>query len=147
MFVAPLKKNIIWWPTVAASKLWVLLWHSNWGNNSSCIIAVNLKKNNNKKSFHYVAVRWDLLPNPYCPNYRDDVAIRKFKIWWLEKKFQKNIFMLYDILICHLKNRWISSQVNSSTTSNIIVFCKHCSFFTRQTNSAILCCTFKFNEM
>lgn len=28
--------------------------------------------------------------------------------------------MLYDILICHLKNRWISSQVNSSTTSNII---------------------------
>ena len=55
--------------------------------------------------------------------------------------------MLYDILICHLKNRWISSQVNSSTTSNIIVFRKHCSFFTRQTNRAILCCTFKCNEM
>ena len=59
--------------------------------------------------------------------------------------------MLYDILICHLKNSRISSQVNSSTTSNYYyyyyVFNKHCCFYTRQTNGAIFCCTFKCNEM
>ena len=66
---------------------------------------------------------------------------------WL---FYKNIFMLYDILIfCHLKNSWISSQVNSSTTSNFYyyVFNKHCCFYIRQTNSAIFCGTCKCNEM
>ena len=37
--------------------------------------------------------------------------------------------MLYDILICHLKNSWISSQVNSSTTSNIIMSFVNTVFF------------------